>query len=257
LRRISFGARTYNASIGRFDGVDALAEKRNWITPYNFVQNNLVNRIDPNGLTDFTLNKKTGEVSQVGKTNDQPDRILRTNKHGEVKYRRNGEAKVAIGGIEQGILKDGQNFKTQDQVISVGGNGQPSVEGVKSFTMDLSEYLGVEIKGFTYSSDGSKNASDIVLGKYEKNTNTKSFGRGTELYNKYGTNYSALNVMEDFHTHPDGKLGATESNPELSEDVKSLQRNRPSMPNTNFIILYRINGQRKPGQFNYNHQYKP
>ncbi len=252
-----FGARVFDKHSLRWWGVDPLAEKREWLTPYNYVQNNPINRIDPNGLTDFTLNKKTGEVSQVGETNDQPDRILKTNRHGEVKHRRNGEAKVAVEGIEQGILKDGQNFKNKDQLIGVGGKGNPSVDGVKSFTLDLSEYLGVEIKGFTYSSDGSGNASDMVLGKYENNTNTKSYGRGTELYNKYGPNYSALNVTEDFHTHPDGKLGATESNRELSGDVESLQNSRPFMPNANFIILYRINGQRKPGQFNYNHQYRP
>jgi len=94
--------------------------------------------------------------------------FIKINRKGEVKYKKNGEAKVAVGGIELGILKDGQNFKNKDQVISVGGKGQPSVEGVKSFTLQLSEYVGTEIKGFSYSSNGSGDATDMVLGKYKK-----------------------------------------------------------------------------------------
>lgn len=94
--------------------------------------------------------------------------FIKINRKGEVKYKKNGEAKVAVGGIELGILKDGQNFKNKDQVISVGGKDQPSVEGVKSFTLQLSEYVGTEIKGFSYSSNGSGDATDMVLGKYKK-----------------------------------------------------------------------------------------
>jgi len=33
-------------------GVDAMAVERNWLTPYNFVQNNPIERIDPTGMLD-------------------------------------------------------------------------------------------------------------------------------------------------------------------------------------------------------------
>ena len=218
-------------------------------------------RIDPDGKTDFTLNKKTGEVKQVGDPNDQPDRILKTREYGkragEIKYKNNGKAKVAIKGIEQGILKNGQNFKTQDQLVSVGGEGQPSVEGVKSFTLKLSEYVGKEIKGFSYSSKTSGNATDMVLGKYTKNDLTHSSGSVTELIKKYGSSYSSNNILQEFRTHPNGKLGATESAPDLSDDVRTLQSDKPKMPNASFIILYRILGQKAPGEYDYTHEYRP
>jgi hypothetical protein len=227
------------------------------VTPYNYVQNNPLNRIDPNGLTDYTLDKKTGDVKQIGEKNDDPDRILKTNRKGEVKYKKNGEAKVAMGGIEKGILKDGINFQKNDNVIAVGGKGQPTVDGVKSFTLQLSEYIGKEIKGYSYSSDGTKNATDMVLGKYVDNEFQKSYGTPQGLMEKYGVNYSNNNILQDFHTHPKGELGATQSAPELSADVRTLQNDKPLLPNASFIILYRIAGQVKPAEYDYTHEYTP
>jgi RHS repeat-associated protein len=256
-----FGARNYDASLGRWMNPDPLADLRYELTPYNYVQNSPMFRIDPDGLTDYTLNKKTGEVTQVGETNDEPDRILKTytrkSKRGEVKYKKNGEAKVAIGGIDKGILEDGQNFKTDDNVIETGGEGQASVDGVKSFTLKLSEYIGKEIKGFSYSSDGSGGVTDVVLGKYKENDRTTSYGSVTELNKKYGANFSLNNVIQQFHTHPDGKLGATQSAPGQSQDVTSLQNAKPLISNATFIILYRINGQKKPAEYDYTHEYRP
>jgi uncharacterized protein RhaS with RHS repeats len=251
-----YGARNYDPALGRWMNIDPLAERRIEWTPYAYCLNNPILRIDPNGLTDFTFDKKTGDVKQIGDKNDNPDRILKTNRKGEVKYKKNGEAKVAIGGIEQGILKDGQNFKNKDQVISIGGEGQPSVEGTKSFTLQLSEYVGKEIKGFSYSSNASGNVTDIVLGKYIKNDNTTSYGSVTELAKKYGVNYSSNNIMQQFHTHPNGQLGATQSTPELSQDVTALQSDKRLIPNASFIILYRTTGQIKPSEYDYSHEYK-
>jgi RHS repeat-associated protein len=257
LELYDFGARQHDPQIGRWTTIDPLAQKRDWVTPYNYVQNNPLNRIDPNGLTDYTLDKKTGDVQQIGEKNDDPDRILKTNRKGEVKYKKNGEAKVAMGGIEKGILKDGINFQKNDNVIAVGGKGQPTVDGVKSFTLQLSEYIGKEIKGYSYSSDGTKNATDMVLGKYVDNEFQKSYGTPQGLMEKYGVNYSNNNILQDFHTHPKGELGATQSAPELSADVRTLQNDKPLLPNASFIILYRIAGQVKPAEYDYTHEYTP
>jgi len=252
-----FGARYYNPELSIWLSVDPMAERRIGWSPYAYCLNNPILRIDPNGLTDFTFDKKNGNVKQIGEKNDDPDRILKTNWKGEIKYKKNGEAKVAVDGIEQGILNDGQNFKNKDQVISVGGEGQPSVEGVKSFTLQLSEYVGKEIKGFSYSSNASGNVTDMVLGKYKNNTLTESRGSVTDLIKKYGDNFSFNNILQEFHTHPNGELGATQSAPTLSDDVKCLQSDKPKIPNASFIILYRITGQEKPGEYDYTHEYRP
>ena len=48
-----FSARNYDASLGRWMKTDPLAEEREWLSPYNFVQNNPINRIDPDGALDI------------------------------------------------------------------------------------------------------------------------------------------------------------------------------------------------------------
>ena len=40
----------------RFLSVDPEADQRTWVSPYNFVQNNPINRIDPDGALDWVLN---------------------------------------------------------------------------------------------------------------------------------------------------------------------------------------------------------
>jgi hypothetical protein len=74
--------------------------------------------------------------------------------------------------------------------------------------------------------------------------------------NKYGASFSNNNILQEFHTHPDGKLGATQSAPGLSQDVTGLQVQKPLIPNASFIILYRIPGQIQPGEYDYTHEYR-
>ncbi|HLN95632.1 MAG TPA: RHS repeat-associated core domain-containing protein [Flavobacterium sp.] len=252
-----YGARNYDAALGRWMSVDPLAERRNSWSPYTYCLNNPILRYDPKGLTDFTFDKKTGEVKQVGEKNDDPDRILKTNKKGEIIYRKNGEAKVAIGDIEHGILKDGQNFRDKDQLIEVGGKGQPSVDGVKSFIMKLSMYIEKEIAGYSYSSNGSGRVTDMVLGAYKNNSYMASYATPVELLRKYRAEYSASKIVQAFHTHPDGELGATQSAPWLSSDVKDLQRDKPQTPNATYIVLYWRMGDEKPEEYDYTHEYFP
>ena len=206
------------------------------------------------------MNKKTGDVKLVKKTDDETDRVVQTKqsgKHkGEIKTNRKGEARTAFGGVEKGILSNGINFRKDDNIIRVGG-GHPSVEGVKSFTLQLSEYTGNEIKGFSYSSNGNRSVTDMVLGKYINNDNEHSYGTPVELRKKYGDDFSFKNVWQQFHTHPKGKTGATENAPEISKDVETLQNDKPHLPKASFIILYRITGQVKPEEYDYTHEYRP
>jgi len=248
-----YGARYYDPRTSIWLSTDPLMEKYPNVNPYLYTLQNPINMIDPDGRSvedhDYGMNVKTGEVKLLRETGDKTDRLIELDKKGVE------TGKVVIDNIQQGILKDGQNWKNDGQVISVGGKDQASVDGVKNFTLKFSEYIGKEIKGYSYSSNGSKNVTDIIIGKYLKNTYYNSSGNLTLLRIKYSNNFSLANVLEEFHTHPDGKLGATQSDPHLSGDVRGLNKDKPSLPNARFTVLYRIFGVDKPAEYDYTHHY--
>lgn len=69
---VDYSARYLDNAYGRFTSVDPMAETKPWLTPYHYCSNNPLNRIDPDGLTDF-INNKTGETYN---DNDIKEQIL-------------------------------------------------------------------------------------------------------------------------------------------------------------------------------------
>ncbi|GAA4272780.1 DUF6443 domain-containing protein [Aquimarina gracilis] len=77
--------RQYDPAIGRFISIDPLAEERNWLTPYNFVQNNPIIRVDPSGLLDDYGIDRQGNITLLQETDDTTDTLyaVNTNENGE------------------------------------------------------------------------------------------------------------------------------------------------------------------------------
>ena len=249
------GARQNYSILGVWDRIDPMAEKYYWISPYAVCGDNPINKIDPFGMDNYRLDDKTGYFFLMEKTNEETDRVLayHFNKKNNT-YEKNSkwyQNKIRINNIQKGILRDGINFKVRDNIISVGDFGQPSLEGIKSFVLQLSETTGVEISGYSYSSVSGDEVTDVLINKYMRNSYDKSYGSFNPLNKKYRENFSVCNILEDFHTHPDGKLGATMTNPMLSTDVINMHKMKKYMPRTKFIVLYRCPGQEIPEEYNY------
>jgi len=61
LEVYDFHTRYYDAVIGRFMSQDPMAHVRSWVSPYNFVQNNPITRVDPTGALDAPIYDTEGE----------------------------------------------------------------------------------------------------------------------------------------------------------------------------------------------------
>ncbi len=66
-----FGARYYDSEVSVFISVDQLSDERQGLSPYNYVQWNPLNRVDPTGMLDTKYEDETGKL--LAETNDGND----------------------------------------------------------------------------------------------------------------------------------------------------------------------------------------
>jgi hypothetical protein len=213
-------------------------------SPYAYVLNNPMLLIDPNGLTDYKYDKETGEVTQVGEANDDPDRIVRTKQFGknkgEVKtYKRGkkeGQNKTVSGldNIEKGILEDGMNFKTDDNIIQVGGEGQPSLEGVQDFLVGFSDYIDTEMSGAYLQNDGESKPNAVYIDESERNDEYNAY---TSINVRY---IGTAKLHTHFHTHLT-RFDTKDKYPSKADRTYKSNNSVPVLPKSlyykKFIIL--------------------
>lgn len=71
-KAIDFGARTFNTLTGIWNSIDPMFKRRSWVSPYNYCQNDPINRADPNGaIDDWVKKNSTNDVSWDENANDQ------------------------------------------------------------------------------------------------------------------------------------------------------------------------------------------
>ncbi len=192
LNWYDFDARMYDQSLGRFNSMDLLADSAVSWTPYHYVRNNPLNRIDPTGLTDYELNAK-GEVVNVIE-NEKADNIYIIDQDGA---RIDGQSISfeygTITAVRNPEIK--QRTKTGDleevTLTLFEVNGDENAKKMFEFLADPSS-TNVE---WTNASIGKAMSDKNVVGTSHKQSST-AVGHYLRIF-KY-------TLKEVYHNHPSG-----------------------------------------------------
>ncbi|UBM61536.1 RHS repeat-associated core domain-containing protein [Candidatus Sulfidibacterium hydrothermale] len=92
-----YGARFYDASLGRWFVVDPMASEKSWVSPYNYCQNNPILRIDPDGRFDNPIYDTKGNFLGTDDKGLQGDAIVMDKSHFKQGMKHNEAAVYNLG----------------------------------------------------------------------------------------------------------------------------------------------------------------
>jgi RHS repeat-associated protein len=202
-----FGARYHDPKISVFFGVDPLMDKFPGISAYAYCANNPIKLIDPNGMDIYRYDDQTGEMIFYKSTTDNFDQIgefKQDKKSGEyiLQTDKKGNPKTRISNIECGILSNGMNFKFNDNIINVGGEGQASVVGFQNFITEFTDMVETEIGGYYLSNKTNWKINIIYIEQYQHNFKQWAVRKHRDFTSSEFGDNTVIRV--DYHTHVTG-----------------------------------------------------
>ena len=109
-----YGARYYQSKLSVWMSVDPLSKLNSHLTPFNFSSNNPIMRIDPNGLTDYSIDRTTGKITIVEgtETTDGLDRLIA----GNATYENEKLTNSNFLEVRKGILEGGTPYTSGENI---------------------------------------------------------------------------------------------------------------------------------------------
>ncbi|MEM9363631.1 MAG: JAB-like toxin 1 domain-containing protein [Bacteroidota bacterium] len=201
--------------VSRWMTPDPLTEEREWVNPYNFVQNNPIIRTDPTGLLDTYGVNQDGDVvwlddtTYLDENGNEVDRLYAIDENNNI-VDSNSEQEFATATVDEGT---GTSFLSELASDNTGAD-----YGV---TSNLSDALGV----FKFAADNSK--VEFGVQGFQLDNGDYSYVVGTSRSPSYAFNayhlglsggYSIENLQFDLHSHPNQAGASGYGTPKPSGD---------------------------------------
>ena len=175
-----YGARYHHPKLSVWMSVDPLVHLRSWVSPYNFVQNNPINRVDPDGALDAPIYDTEGEFLGTDNEGLQGKAIIMNKSdfkqgmsHDDALSKSKGYKGLSTQGAKDKFTAHYNNLPTRpdyDGYLTLDeanewyrtGNGQPLFTDLSK--IDLS---GIYSLGENYV--GEKGSYNLLLNSYSLN----------------------------------------------------------------------------------------
>ncbi|MBK8701524.1 MAG: hypothetical protein IPN29_19040 [Saprospiraceae bacterium] len=183
--------------------VDPLASERPNLTPYNFVSNNPLNRVDPDGVLDYPIITITKQ--KIGQTTDQ--RVL-------------GYSRGAVTQVDlyKAVVTDTEdpNFRmefsiTRDAWVDPDGSGVDKIVAFEPKDGNVNHYTGVDMKGGYPTGNGTdalkltQKGSEVILAQ----PNQTSFDMGYRKIGKYVAAWVMVHVGGNYEKGGKNRVAAS------------------------------------------------